>query len=202
MVAPLTLTLIHSAVINKDAEEKQNNDDHIDNNCSPNTVNAGTTTTEYQLRTIQPNSIRSQQRTKLLSAYPQATVGNQREPVLLLLANVADMDRETYEKRSYCGGQGVCRFEFRQYGYVERIDSFMIDFYRGLFMKPSRLWKIDISLIDYNLSRLQKCMDLYTQQTNDPPLLSLNELTLALEFYLQIDGKSSKIKKKEEMTVK
>jgi hypothetical protein len=171
-----------NAVVTKDVEEKQD-----DNNNGPDDVAA--TGAKYKLRTIRPGSISSQQRTEILPAYSQAANGNHHRTPILLLSNVAIVDRGTYEKQSFCGGNGVTPYEFRQYGYVEPIDSFMIDLYRDLFIEPSRRWKIDHSIIDYNLSRLRKCMDLYTKQTNEPALLSFNELTLALEFFLQIDGK-------------
>jgi hypothetical protein len=169
----------HNAVVSKDVEEKQ------DDNNGPDVAATGA---KYELRTIRPGSISSQRRAELLPAYPQAANDNHRTPILLL-SNVAIVDRGTYEKQSFCGGNGVTPYEFRQYGYVEPIDSFMIDLHRDLFIEPSRRWKIDHSIIDYNLSRLRKCMDLYTKQTNEPALLSFNELTLALEFFLQIDGK-------------
>jgi hypothetical protein len=159
-----------------------------DEDCPDTAVAASDTAVEVQLRTIRPGSISSQQRIELLPAYPRA---NSNSRVLLLLSNVANVDRDACEQRSFCGGNGVCPYEFRQYSYVESIDSFMIDLYRDLFIEPSRLWKINHSIIDYNLTRLRKCMDLYTKQTNEPALASLNELTLALEFFLQIDGKIS-----------
>jgi hypothetical protein len=161
------------AVVSENVEEKQpNNGPGVD--------------VTYKARTIRPGSVNGQRRIGLLPAYPSAS-GSGR--ILLLFSNVANVDRVTCENQSFCGGNGVCPFEFRQHRYVESIDSFMIDFYRHLFIEPSRQWKINHSLIDYNLSRLRQCMDLYTKETKEPALLSFNELIVALEFYLQIDGK-------------
>jgi hypothetical protein len=165
-------------VISKDHEENQQQQSE----------NSSRTALVYQPRTFRPGSINSQRRAALLPAYPLAKSDNQRR-VLLLLSNVHNVDRNEYEKESFCGGNEVCPFEFKQYGFVEPIDSFMIDLYRDLFIEPSRQWKISYSLIDYNLSRLRKSMELYTKQTMDSPISSLNELTSALEFFLQIDGK-------------
>jgi hypothetical protein len=154
----------------------------------PETTTSGDCATEYQPRTFRPGSINSQRRAEILPAYP-LTRNEANRRVLLLLSNVANVDREKCENDSFCGGHGVCPFEFQQHRYVEPIDSFMVDLYRDLFIEPSQIWKIHHSLIDYNLSQLRKCMDLYTKQTNEPALSSFNELTIALEFFLQIDGK-------------
>ena len=147
------------------------------------------TVIEYQPRTFRSGSINSQRRATILPAYPLAR-NNTHHRVLLLLSNVATLYREQSEKQSFCGGNGFCPFEFKQHRYVEPIDSFMLDLYRELFIEPSRQWKIHYSLIDYNLSRLRKCMQLYTNQTKDPAVASFNELPMALEFFLQIDGEN------------
>ena len=147
--------------------------------------NDGSANETYVSHTIRVESVNSRRRSELLPGYPLAK-GDMR--MLPLLCNVANLDRNAYEKQSFCGGNGVCPFEFRQYRYVDPIDSFMLEFYRDLFHVPSRRWRIDRSLIDYNLHRLRKCMNLYVEQTKEPAIASLNELPLALEFYLQIDG--------------
>jgi hypothetical protein len=142
----------------------------------------------YQPHTFRPGSVNCQRRSKLLPAYPSVK-NDTTHRELLLLPNVANINRDKFEQNSFCGGYGVCPFEFIQHRYVESVDSFMIDLYRDLFIEPSQQWKIHYSLIDYNLSRLRKCMQLYTEQTKEPALLSLNEWPIALEFFLQIDGK-------------
>ena len=143
----------------------------------------------HQPLTFRSGSINSQQRAAILLAYPLARNAT-RHRVLLLLSNEATVDRDQSENEFFCGGNGFCPFEFKQHRYVELIDSFMLDLYRELFIESSQQWKIHYSLIDYNLSRLRKCMQLYTKQTNDPAVSSFNELPMALEFFLQIDGKS------------
>ena len=83
-------------------------------------------------------------------------------------------------------------------------DSFMLSIYRQLLVDLSDKWQIGIPLLDYNLARLRQCARqclLQRQQTErqeqlqliprlpDTATFSIEELPLALEFYLQIDGK-------------
>ena len=75
-------------------------------------------------------------------------------------------------------------------------DSFLISIYRQCLSDLSQKWKISIPLLDYNLARLHQCARqclALGQQLNAPPPLtatfSIEELPLALEFYLQIDGR-------------
>ena len=143
---------------------------------------------EYQPRTFRPNSINSQRRLGLLPAYPSARTQAEKDAILLL-SNVAQVDREKREKESFCGGHGIAAFELKQNRFMDPIDSFIVDLYRDLFVEPSRRWKIEGSIIDYNLCRLRRCMALYTAQTNEAALLSFDEWPMALEFYLQIDGR-------------
>ncbi|CAF1447688.1 unnamed protein product [Adineta steineri] len=167
-----------SSVISKDqiVEEKEKEEEENDNKCSG----------IYQPRTFRAHNINSERRWKVLPAYPQAK-NHPIDQTLLLLCNVPHINRDQLEEKSFCGGHGISPFNFVQHRYMQTIDSFMIDFYRDLFEEPSQRWKIPYSLIDYNLSRLRTCMHLYTQQTNQPAILSLNEWSLALEFFLQID---------------
>ena len=141
----------------------------------------------YVPKTFRADSVYSQRRADILPAYPLAKADSNR--VILLLANVMNVNRDTRENESFCGGHGICPFEFREHHFMDSVESFMIDLYRDLFVGPSRLWKINASLIDYNLSRLRRCMHMYTTQTNESALASFDELSIALEFYLQIDGK-------------
>ena len=182
-----SILVINPSVINKLQKEEQQQQDNEEKQ-EKEKESDQCFVTAYQSRTIRPNSINSTRRVELLPAYPLSKSDDHRL-VLLLLSNVHNVDRDRCEKESFCGGNGICPFEFKQYRYMEPIDSFMMNFYRDLFIEPSRRWKIHYSLIDYNLSRLQKCMELYTKQTKEPALSSLNELTTALEFFLQIDGK-------------
>ena len=83
-------------------------------------------------------------------------------------------------------------------------DSFMLSIYRQLLVDLSDKWQISIPLLDYNLARLRHCARqclLRLQQTQRQEQLqlipripvtatfSIEELPVALEFYLQIDGK-------------
>jgi hypothetical protein len=175
-----------TTTVNKE-EEKQSDD------CSTITTTiaaaaAAAAAAAYQSRTIRPGTINSERCVGLLPAYPLAR-SDQHRRVLLLLSNVPNVDRDQCEEESFCGGNGVCPFEFKQHRYIEPIDSFMMDLYQNLFIEPSQKWKIHYSLIDYNLSRVRNCMQLYTKQTKEPAISSLNELAIVLEFFLQMDGK-------------
>lgn len=142
----------------------------------------------YRSRTMRPNSINSQRRAELLPAYPLDR-DSSRDKTLLLLSNVLNVDRDECEKESFCGGNGICPFEFKQYRYVASIDSFMMDLFQELFVETSQRWKINYALIDYNMTRLRTCMDIYRKQTGEPAIICFQELSIALEFYMQIDGK-------------
>jgi hypothetical protein len=68
----------------------------------------------------------------------------------------------------------------------------MIDFYQNLYMKIQQRLQVDIPILDFNLVRLQYCIDkVITQRNIQENMLNRKELSVALEFYLQIDGKLS-----------
>ena len=86
-----------------------------------------------------------------------------------------------------------------------RTDSFMISIYRELLHDLSKKWNISIPLLDYNFARLRQCAktcieQLQQQQRQEQLQLipsipttatfSIEELPVALQFYLQIDGLS------------
>jgi hypothetical protein len=69
-------------------------------------------------------------------------------------------------------------------------DSFMGFCYEQLYTKTSQQLKVDIPIIDYNLTRLRQCLaTVAAQRHHQSTMLTIDELPLALEFYLQIDGK-------------
>lgn len=167
----------------------------------------------YQCTTLQSNSLTGRRRCALLPAYP--THKYDTRPPLLLLANVPNIDRDLLKKLSFPdnddngGGEDddsndveniyksdrhkqnaeYCPFNFQLNLQHEFLDSFLIDFYQKLYVDTSQRWQISVALLDYNLSRLQKCMNKYSRQVGDAPFTLIDELPMALEFYLQIDGK-------------
>ena len=165
---------------------REEDDPSVDRSGSDGEGDGGGRKYTYVSRTIRLDSVTSRRRYELLPGYPLARINLRTLP---LLANVATVDRDACENESFLGGHGICPYEFKRYRYIDPIDSFLLDLYQDLFVGPSRRWRIDRFLIDFNLSRLRKCMNLYTEQTRQPALSSLNDLPLALEFYLQIDGK-------------
>ena len=49
--------------------------------------------------------------------------------------------------------------------------------------------KVDISIIDYNLKRLEYCLEkVILQRQQQQTMLNVDELAMALEFFLQFDG--------------
>ncbi|UJR29605.1 hypothetical protein I4U23_017153 [Adineta vaga] len=69
-------------------------------------------------------------------------------------------------------------------------NSYMWDFHRTVYVNTRKRLKIDPSIIDFNLKRLQQCIEkVAIQRGYGPTMLSFNEMSLALEFYLQTDGK-------------
>lgn len=82
-------------------------------------------------------------------------------------------------------------------------DSFMISMHQQLLVDLSKKWHISIPLLDYNLARLRRCAKLCLEQLQQrarqeqlqllarlpvTATFSVEELPLALEFYLQMDG--------------
>ena len=73
---------------------------------------------------------------------------------------------------------------------IKTSDSFLICFYQNLYIKTKKKLKVDIPIIDFNLTRLRNCIGkVVVQRGQQQTMLSTDELALALEFYLQIDGK-------------
>ena len=146
---------------------------------------------EYIIRTASTSRQLNLVRFRLLPAYP--THRMEERPPYLLLANVHTIDRELMELASYSGDYAPGHFDFCPFTLKidpkhEFLPSFMIDFYRQLFVKTSHRLNSPFPLIDYNLVRLHKYFDEYSAQFNEAPLISIDELSLAFEFYLQIDG--------------
>jgi hypothetical protein len=79
------------------------------------------------------------------------------------------------------------------------IPSVFIKIYQQLFNDLAHRLRVDNAILDYNYDRLCKCIDIMTNEriqyrfhtfpfaSNEQ--LPLSEYAIALEFYLQIDGK-------------
>lgn len=71
----------------------------------------------------------------------------------------------------------------------KRKESFLLSFYHDFYLQLSKRLKVDVSLLDYNMTRMLECIEqvvahYHLKQT----ALNMDELESALEFYLQIDG--------------
>ena len=81
--------------------------------------------------------------------------------------------------------------------------SFFLNLHAKLFGDLIQRLRIDSMIIDYNYTRLLKCMSILTEERlryrfGNSSLISLEQLSMdeypmALEFYLQFDGKKKKI---------
>jgi hypothetical protein len=76
------------------------------------------------------------------------------------------------------------------------IPSFFWSIYQQLFADVVEHLHVDMSIIDYNYARLAKCLDIWAkeriyrfQEKSHEVTLDQREYAIALEFYLQIDGK-------------
>ena len=76
------------------------------------------------------------------------------------------------------------------------IPSFFWLFYQELYVDMCEHLHVDMAIVDYNYARLKKCVDLWTkertgrfQQKQHEVALDQTDYAIALEFYLQIDGK-------------
>ena len=73
---------------------------------------------------------------------------------------------------------------------INTCESFLWNLYQTLYVKTKHRLKVDIPIIDFNLTRLRNCINkVVIQRGLSQKMLNLDELPLALEFYLQIDGK-------------
>lgn len=80
-----------------------------------------------------------------------------------------------------------------------RFPSFFVTLHRQLFSDLARRLGVDESVLDYNYQRLLRCIDIMTNEriqhrfhrplTVNHEHLPISEYPVALEFYLQIDGK-------------
>ena len=176
-------------LVNNNMETRQGISDDDDDNQSEVTTNV---LNNYQPHTVNFSSRTSRRRRLFLPAYPFHKLDTR--PPLLLLANVANIDRNLMSILSYNGDNSSAQFPYCPFKFVfnlqhEFLPSFLIDFYQKLYLETSERWKISQFLIDYNLVRLQQCMERYSKQVGEAALASIDELPMALEFYLQIDGK-------------
>lgn len=77
-----------------------------------------------------------------------------------------------------------------------KIPSLFWPIYQQIFGDVSEHLHVDMSIIDYNYARLTRCIDIWAKEKmirfkSKPHDVALDqrEYAIALEFYLQIDGK-------------
>lgn len=76
------------------------------------------------------------------------------------------------------------------------IPSFFWPIYSELFADVSEHLHVDMAIIDYNYARLTRCLDVWSKEriirfkkADHEVTLNQHEYPIALEFYLQVDGK-------------
>ncbi|CAF3311939.1 unnamed protein product [Rotaria sp. Silwood2] len=155
------------------------------------------TVQEYQARTINDNN---RARFDILPAFPRVLIQTAIERTdqhysAPLLANVPNHLLTEHERQRRLPKAYSDAFELKLNSDVATFFdfdemSFIYTLYDIFFNRYSRQWNIDTNILDYNLVRLQKCLDKILAMLNIEPTLmpfSSREWPIALEFYLQID---------------
>jgi hypothetical protein len=99
-----------------------------------------------------------------------------------------------YRKR----GAFKCQFEYIE-NKNSHIPSFMKFVYKNFIVNMSKKLKVDESIIDFNLTRLDEVtiqsvlLNCNTNQKNLNHAYRMQEWPIALEIFLQIDGKQNSI---------
>ncbi|CAF1399429.1 unnamed protein product [Adineta steineri] len=150
--------------------------------------NASTIHEEYQIRTLGQHNMA---RMSILPTFPP--VVSQSSPTIanLLLTNVSieSLTKEQRERAHNHRFPKLFKLEMNLDNHQTSLcNSFLLYFYDNLYMKLNKRLKVDISILDFNLIRLRQCIDKVVEQRGQrQTMLSIDELPLALEFYLQID---------------
>ncbi|CAF1447716.1 unnamed protein product [Adineta steineri] len=162
------------------------------NHMSVITAAAATCQTYYKYKTLREGD----ERQSILPAFPTATSKKQ---LHLLLANVPERmlnieERGRRESRKYRPPFLINGMPPSSILVNTGIPSFFWSIYEPLFRNLSEHLHVDMAIIDYNYTRLFKCVDLWRTEHIRRFKKELHEVTLdqkefviALEFYLQID---------------
>jgi hypothetical protein len=113
--------------------------------------------------------------------------------VLFSLILADQLTAEELTRRS----SGACEPPFELVNVNYELPSFYFDRYKKFLGKWTELWRMDLAILDYNYVRLLKCANTLVDEQirrfqlrpNEVKRLGEEEYAIALEFYLQIDGK-------------
>ncbi|CAF1450870.1 unnamed protein product [Adineta steineri] len=140
----------------------------------------------YQIRTLgQHNMVRM----SILPIFPLRSSSSSSETPQLLLTNVP-LQLLTEEQFARIRHQAYPpSFKLVMYTNESNCnDSYIWYLYQTLFVQTKEHLNVDKSIINFNLNRLHNCVIKVAEQYGLPyTTLSIDELPLALEFYLQID---------------
>ena len=116
--------------------------------------------------------------------------------ILVILFTVEELTAEQYANVRYGAFPGQFKLEMNIGVAVNQEDidissteSYLLHIYETLYMKMKKRLKVDIPVIDFNYIRLRRCISkVVTQRSQQQTMLVIDEMAMALEFYLQIDG--------------
>ncbi|CAF1581337.1 unnamed protein product [Rotaria sordida] len=158
---------------------------------------------EYQPKTL---TRYNQERRQFLATFPMTTLNESSDHASLLLANVSGNQLSTIESTQRSSGIYLHPLNMSLES-KKTISSYIHDRVEQLFGKISRLYQIDIAILNYNLSRLINIIQIFISNYrlyersmvlfdhhfqlshHDQYVRMLNEqeLLILLEFFLQID---------------
>ncbi|CAF1465715.1 unnamed protein product [Adineta steineri] len=199
---PVSVNESLMAVLNEIGDCDINFESHELRSSYPNTVTISdvheisTIDEEYQIRTLGQHNMA---RMSILPTFPPNV--SQSSPTIanLLLANVSlvSLTQEQYERAHFYRFPKLFKLKMNlDHTQVKSNDdhqtslcnSFLLCFYDNLYRKLKKRLNVGTSILDFNLTRLRQCIDKVVEQRGQrQTMLSIDELPLALEFYLQID---------------
>ncbi|CAF2260387.1 unnamed protein product [Rotaria magnacalcarata] len=155
------------------------------------------TTQEYQPRTIHQHN---RARLDILPTFPRVLIRSEIGRIDLhysapLLCNVPNYLLTEHERQRRLPGAYPSAFEIKMNPYVVALFdldqmSLIYTLYEMFWCTCSNRWHVDMAILDYNLVRLQQCLNKMLAMMNIESTLmplSVSEWSIALEFYLQID---------------
>ena len=115
--------------------------------------------------------------------------------VLLLFSHIVAHQLTSEESARRCSG--AFRPAFDAVDHDSTVASFLRDKYQWLFGDLIERLKVDMTILDFNYTRLNKYMRLLIDEQmrvfhlrpSDVQLIQEKEYPLALEFFLQMDGR-------------
>lgn len=161
-------------------------------------INIEQTSATYEIRPLQCSNL-VVNRLSLLPAYPTFDRFGPMNEDHLLLANVPVQYLTNEQQRRRFHYQFHQPFILTNQSNDLDVRPFLVNIYERLYQNLTKRFHIDDATLDYNYRRLTMCINIMTQERIRYALLPLDiigwkhirtdEYALAVEFFLQIDGK-------------